>query len=213
MAQSYFGIRPEYLEISPPQRNLKYNIFRCPRTPSSGQLNHDVSHPSTSSLALRARCRFRRGCTGCRSASWKRLRCSRRTLPYCCCSNSLVWWDGPGPHCFTPFTSQPRLFFPAAGSLRRARGDSCALSCHLLDTLCIVGADSVLAQCLATQGGGGAAGERTTLAKPYRSAAPVGVGRSSRWRVRLLPRTVDQLYRSQRERLTRLALDGGTASG
>ena len=34
----------------------------------------------------------------------------------------------------------------------------------------------MLAQCLATEGGGGAAGEPTTLAKPYRSAAAVGVG-------------------------------------
>src|ERR1022692_3709959 len=161
--------------------HFKYNIFRCRRS-TARQIDHDgledsASDPSTGSLALRARGRFRWSRARRGAGCWEGFRCSRRTLPYCRCSHGLVWRDGPRPHCLSPFTSEPWFFFPAAGPLRRARGDSCALSCPVPDILCIAGAYSVLAQCLATEDGGGAAGERTTLAKPYRSAAAVGVGR------------------------------------
>ena len=74
-------------------------------------------------------------------------------------------------------------------------------------------ASLALIVCWATKGRGGAAPERTTLAKPYRSAAAVGLGRPPGWRMRLFQRTVDKLYRRRGERLTRLALDGRTSSG
>src|ERR1019366_5474942 len=190
----------------------------CRRTLCSGQINHDgledsASHPSTNSLALRARGCFRWSRTRGGSACWEGLRCSRRTLSYCHRPHGLVWRDGPRPRSLTPFTSEPWLLFPAAGSVRRVRGDSCALPPPLPDNVCIIGADRVLAQCLATEGGGSAAGERATLAEPYRSAAAVGMGCGSGWRVRLLQYTVDNLHRYAGERVARLGVDGGTASG
>src|ERR1039458_3541051 len=145
-----------YFESARQQLNLNTISSGAVAALRGGQTHHDgledsASDPSTGSLALRARgcfrwSRARRG-AGC----WEGFRCSRRTLPYCRCSHGLVWRDGPRPHCLSPFTSEPWFFFPAAGPLRRARGDSCALSCPVPDILCIAGAYSVLAQCLATE--------------------------------------------------------------
>ena len=66
------------------------------------------------------------------------------------------------------------------------------------DIVCVYGADRLLAQCFATQGRGSAARERATLAKPYRGAAAVGLGRRSGWWVRLLQHAMDNLHRSSR---------------